>query len=110
MSKHHSITEVRRWLELREAEGLSIKQLALRSSIPAHVFVYRANRDKRSREKSARPASGFVEVVTAEPSPLEPRGFKSSGIELAFPGGLRATLAADFDGDALVRLLAQLRC
>jgi len=56
------------------------------------------------------PPSGFVEVVAAEPSPLEPRGFKSSGIELAFPGGLRATLAADFDGDALVRLLAQLRC
>jgi len=73
MSKHHSITEVRRWLELREDEGLSIKQLALRSSIPAHVFVYRANRDKRSREKSARPPRSLsrIDRLRARPGPRD---------------------------------------
>jgi len=109
MSKRHPITEVRRWLELRQAEGLSIKQLALRSGIPAHVFIYRITRDKRSREQPVK-AGGFVEVVAAEPPRTDPQACKSSGIELAFPGGLRATLAVDFDADTLGRLLAQLRC
>jgi len=110
MSKRHPITEVRQWLELREAEGLTIKQLVLRSGIPAHVFIYRITRDKRSREKPAKAVGGFVEVVAAEPPSAEPQARKSSGIELAFPGGLRATLAVDFDSDALGRLLRQLRC
>jgi hypothetical protein len=110
MSKHHSITEVRQWLELREAEGLSIKQLALRSGIPAHVFIYRITRDKRSHEQPVEAEVGFVEVVASEPPPAEPQACKTSGIELAFPGGLRATLAVDFDTEALTRLLTIQRC
>jgi len=110
MSKRHPITEVRRWLELRATEGLSIKQLALRSGIPAHVFIYRATRDRHSHEEPELPTGGFVEVVAAAPEATEALPFKSSGIELAFPGGLRATLAVDFDCGALGRLLSQLQC
>jgi len=108
--------EVRRLLAIREAEGLTFRELSGRFGIAVHVLAYRAHRDHlAARGKRAR-RSKFVEVV-AEPEPEpeadqhEAQGERSrTGIELQLPGGLRVQLFRDFDEDALVRLLSIVPC
>ena len=110
MNERHPIADVRRWLELREAEGLTFKQLAQRSGIPAHVFIYRNAHDQAAHSQSGPPATGFVEVVASDSKSCALGLAEPSGIELGFPGGLTATLSRDFDSTALSRLLDLLRC
>lgn len=110
-SAHHAAAEIRRLLSVRQSEKLTFKQLSERSGIPPHVFAYRAAQDRRrAGAESVTESSGFVEVVAAA-SAGEAEGFdNSSGIELVFPGGLRASLARHFDDTALARLLSVAGC
>ena len=99
--------EVQRFLDQRQAERLTLKQLSDLSGIPIHVFTYRISRNKRAAPAAEQPAPGFLQIVPApEPHPQS----LTSNIELIFPCGTRAVLAPDFDESGLARLFSAARC
>ncbi len=111
----HDPTEIRRLLELRQAEKLTFEQLSERSGVAVHVLTYRAWQDRRDEaaKRSAPESAAFVEVIAASPAPgpSEPAvADNSSGIELLHPGGLRIQLERNFDETALARLLTVVLC
>ncbi len=104
--------EVRRLLELREAEKLTYAQLSERSGVPVHVLSYRASQDRRAALRTDREAAGaFVEVIEvsgATDTESVRGGF--SGIELLTPVGLLIRLERHFDETTLGQVLALARC
>ncbi len=108
----HDPAEIRRLLELRQAEKLTFDQLSERSGVAVHVLTYRAKQDSRGQaaRKKAPESAAFVEVVAASPTPGPAVASNSSGIELLHPGGLRIQLERNFDEAALARLLTVVLC
>ncbi|MFT7487307.1 MAG: hypothetical protein ACI9F9_003168 [Candidatus Paceibacteria bacterium] len=104
---HHDREHIRDLIKQREDEGLTLKELAERSGIPAHVFCYRAKQDRMMAGLAAPPESGFVEVVAKHSIG---QSEEPSGIELLLAGGVRAQLARNFDKDTLARLLGIMAC
>jgi len=104
--------DVRRLLELREAEKLTYAQLSERSGVPVHVLSYRASQDRRiARRRDGDAAAAFVEVVEV-PDAVDTGGVRGgfSGIELLTPEGLLIRLERHFDETTLRQVLALARC
>ena len=108
----HDPAEIRRLLEVRQAEKLTFQQLSERSGVAVHVLTYRAWQDRRglAARRRAPESAAFVEVVAASSGMEATVAGKSSGIELLHPGGLRIQLERDFDEAALARLLTVVLC
>ena len=106
----YGIDEIRGLLDLRTSERLTFKQVSERSGVPIHVLTYRAKRDGSTPRAKPPEASAFVELVAESSSVAQSAPATSSGIELQFPGGLRAQLARNFDEATLLRLLSLSRC
>ena len=106
----HDPAQVRRILELREAEELTFQQVSERSGVPIHVLTYRASQDRLASRKEATNASAFIEVVAGTPENDVGQEANSAGIELHLGDGLRVRLDRHFDESALARLLSVLRC
>ncbi len=108
----HDPAEIRRLLELRQAEKLTFEQLSERSGVAVHVLTYRAWQDRRDQaaRRRAPGSAAFVEVVAASPAIEATVADNSSGIELLHPGGLRIQLERNFDEGALARLLTAVLC
>ena len=106
----HDRAELRRLLELRDAEGLTFKELAKRSGVPIHVLNHRAAQDRKARQVEAGEASEFVEIVSSPTNQMASMVSNQSGIELVLPGGIRVQLGRQFDELTLTRLLSIAGC
>ena len=104
---HYDPAEVRRFLDQRRSDRLTLEQLSVLSGIPIHVFTYRISQEKKAALTAAEVAPTFLELVPST-QPEAPSG--SSGTELLLPCGTRAILAPDFDEASLARLLSAARC
>ncbi len=93
----HRREEIEALFALRQRDGLSWKQLAAHSGIPLGTLS--SWQQKLSRE--ARQRKDFVEIA-----PAPARRASESLITLETAAGLRVHMPADFDADALPRLLA----
>ena len=97
---------VRRWLELRDREGLTYAQLSSRCGIPVNTLTHWA---WRLRKEDAAPVDHpeFVELVS------KPRAAASSSPHLVVElrNDLRVHVDTSVDLDALVRVVRALeRC
>ena len=104
---HYDPAEVRRFLDQRRSDRLTLERLSALSGIPIHVFTYRISQDKKAALTAAETAPTFLELV---PSTKPETRSSSSGVELLFPCGTRAILAPDFDEASLARLFSAARC
>ena len=96
---------IRRLLDRREREGLTFRELAERSGIPAGTLGSWAW--KLRQEAAAQEDTGFVELVEAEDVPTPAR----ASFEIVLEHGRRILVRAPFDESALARLVALLeRC
>jgi hypothetical protein len=98
--------QVRRWLDLREREGLTYAQLSARSGIPANTLAHWA---WRLRKEARRRSDGveFVELIPARGSADAP----ASRIVIELGNGRRIVVDASVAPEALARLAAALeRC
>jgi hypothetical protein len=97
---------VRRWLELRDREGLTYAQLSARCGIPVNTLTHWAWR-LRKEGAAAVEQPEFVELVP------KPRTAASASPHLVVElrNDLRVHVDADFDPDVLVRVVRALeRC
>ena len=102
-SPRHDPDEVRRLLELRDAEKLTYQQLSERSGVPIHVLTYRASQDRQAvRPKESVPAA-FVELLDAPESP-------EGSLEIIGPLGHRVVVTSASDTNLLERVLRALPC
>ena len=106
----HDRAEVRRFLELRETEGLTFKELAKRSGVPVYVLNHRASQDRKARRAEQDGALGFVELVPSTENHASPMASSRSGIDLFLPGGIRVQLDRQFDELTMSRILSIARC
>ena len=106
----HDPAEVRRLLELREADRLTYQQLSERSGVPIHVLTYRASQDRLGSREGAAASKAFVEIVADTPDDDDGHGLDWAGIELHVGDNLRVKLDRHFDEAALARLLSVVRC
>lgn len=97
---------VRRWLALREREGLTYLQLSARSGIPANTLAHWA---WKLRKEAAEPAADveFVELVPSH----RPGDAPASRIVIELSNDRRVLVDASVDADALARIVRALeRC
>jgi len=99
----HDPVEVRRLLEMREAESLTYQQLSERSGIPVHVLTYRASQDRLGSRKQAPIPAAFVEVVDVPES-------SEYSLEVIGPRGHRVVVTSAAYADLLERVLRALPC
>ena len=98
--------EVRKWLGLRDREGLTYAELSRRSGIPANTLAGWAWRLRRER-LTQRQAAAFVELVPA-PSGDDEAG---SRIEIVLRCERRLIVDASIAPEALARVLTAVeRC
>jgi transposase-like protein len=97
---------IRRWLALREREGLTYAQLAARSGINASTLAHWAWRLRREQE--TRDDGAFVELV---PATGEVATSSRSQVVVELRGERRLVVDAAIDSASLTRLVQALeRC
>ena len=97
-------SEMQYWLALRDREGLTYRELASRSGIPANTLAGWAWRSRRADRRGSEPK--FVELACRTPSPS-----RDARVELVLRGERRLVFAADADVESIARLAAALeRC
>ncbi len=99
----HDPAEVRRLLELREAEGLTFQQLSERTGVPMHVLTYRSSQDHLASREVAADSAAFVEVIDAP-------GASAGSLEIIGPRGHRVVVTSSVDASLLDRVLRALPC
>ncbi len=103
----HDREEIRRLLQVRADEHLTFQQLADRTGIPAHVFVYRSGQDRPKSPPEASASSRFVEL---DDRSITGSRNSDSGVTIHLAGGHRIALARNFDAETLGKLLSALPC
>lgn len=97
---------IRRWLALREREGLTYSQLAARSGVNASTLAHWAWRLRREQE--ALKGDGFVELIPAD-APVSAALCSQIVVELR--GERRLVVDAAIESAELTRLVQALeRC
>ena len=95
-----------RLLALREREGLTYREAALRGGVSAGSLAWWSWRLRQSREVPARRRrAGFVEVEVVE----DDGGARDAGLEVLV-GAHRVRVERGFDAVALQRLVRALSC
>ena len=102
-TSRHDPVEVRRLLELREAERLTFQQLSERTGVPIHVLTYRASQDRLASRRVAADPAAFIEVVEAPEFPV-------GSLEIIGPRGHRVVVTSSVDAGLLDRVLRALPC
>ena len=97
--------EVRRWLKLRDREGLTYRDLSARSGIPANTLAHWAWRLRREGKQGRSERVGFVEVSAAGAHSAAGR------VEIVTRTDRRLIVDADLSPELLQRLVGALeRC
>ena len=106
---------MRRVLGIREREGLTFRELAERTGVPAGTLTFWAwklRKESRSSQSCAATGSGsqFVELVpSAEVERI--RVERGGEIEVVLPNGRRLIVGEGFDEERFVRVVKALeRC
>lgn len=93
---------VQRWLDLREREGLTYRELSRRSGIPANTLTHWA---WRLRKESRPEPRAFVELVPAEDARRDSR------VEIIVRGERRVLVDPSIEPETLTRILSAVeRC
>lgn len=95
--------QMRTWLALRKARGLTFRELSLETGVPAGTlgsWAWKLRRESRDEEHP----SAFVELVFTQP--------ESSGrLEIVLANGRRVLVSDGLDEDQLLRVVRVLeRC
>ena len=100
---------MRRWLALREEQGLTLGALSKRTGVPAGTLGYwswKLRREGRGRQGRRRAAKGFVELI-----PEVEAEAAGGQVEIVLGRGRRVVVRGEVDESALRRVVRALdRC
>ena len=98
--------EIRRWLALRDREGLTYRELSQRSGVPVNTLAHWAWKLKRE-ERGASTEQTFVEVVPRSDVATD----SGARIEIQLRCGRRVVADASIEAAQLARVVSALeRC
>ncbi len=99
--------QVRRWLALREREGLTYRELSARVGMPANALCQWAWRLRHELAPPPPKPPAFVQLTSSAP----PETFFSQRVEIVLRSKRRVIVDASMDSEVLARLLTAVdRC